>query len=707
MSGSTSQATTTRTVDTLSVDPFPRFAGIDCPQDGTFVGRHGSVSLSDRTINTLLPRERVNSWKWICENVHTHKGQPFNYIDFPWVEGICNAWDDPAVRRIFMMAGSRLGKTETFLSLMLCAEYHDPDVGMIGGSTEGLVLRTIGDRFYGMLDKTHATRALCPPPHRRNRRIVRTASFIVYGAWSGSPTTLGDLDPRYLTALEVDKWTKNNSEEADPYELFLERGAEITDRKAAGESTPTIEGLSRIKKYVSMGTNKRYRIPCPICSHYQQLRRNTTGNPKDGGLWWDRDKEGSSTPNRAAESARYVCEDCQEEWGEEHRRPAIRRGVWVAPGQEIDKQGRVTGQPHNAGPDESFQLSRLYGPTFSFGEYARAYVRSHGNPEFEQAFANNWDGETWVPIKVELTWEQLADKLCVGEWDLGFAPPSVQFVTTSIDVQIDHFVVTAWGWDREQRGHLISYGTVPSWTRVKDFCYAVYPHMDGGRPLPSFVNLIDSRDGNRKDEIVDFCKSVNKPSGPFVWPSMGSSPGSMNLQMFRKLNIDNDPNVSRRQQIVNGKIEGMSVIMINTRYTQEWLDNALARRKPGDPMSLILPRSMCDDKDFFEQVLNECYNEKTGLWERIDKTTIPVDFRDCCRYGRAGAEVYTNGNWSRIPAVRPSSSETKSQLESRQRAIANKQISDREKSDEVASTMAGKPSRWIRKPKSSFRRKGR
>ena len=306
------------------------------------------------------------------------------------------------------MAGSRMGKTETFLSLMLAAQNHDPDLGMIGGSTESLILRTIGDRFYAMLEKTHATRSLCPPLHRRNRRIVRTAAFLIYGAWSGSPTTLGDLDPRYLQALELDKWTKNNSEEADPAELFFERGAEIPDRKLAAESTPTIKGMSRIDKYFSMATARRYHVPCPKCGHYQPLRRNTTGDRNDGGLWWDRDNDGTTTPTVAAESARYVCESCRREWGEAHRKPAIRRGVWVAPGESIDKRGRVTGRPHNAGPDESFQLSRMYGPTFSFGDYARAYVRANGEPELERSFANNWDGETWTPIQVQMTWSQLA-----------------------------------------------------------------------------------------------------------------------------------------------------------------------------------------------------------------------------------------------------------------------------------------------------------
>ncbi|MEM6979633.1 MAG: terminase gpA endonuclease subunit [Planctomycetota bacterium] len=666
-----------------AINPFPQYADDPLPGGGF------ALHLSDRTCDTWAPRQKVRSWDWIINHAHNHKGQPFNYVDFPWVEGICDAWDDPRVRRIFFMAGSRLGKTETFLALMLCSQFHDPDVGMIGGSTENLVRRTIGDRFYKMMENTHVTASLCPPEHRRNKHIVRTRSFSIYGAWSGSPTTLGDLDPRYLQALEFDKFTKANSEEADPAELLLERGAEIPDRKAACESTPTVKGLSRIDKYVSIGTNRRFCVPCPKCGHRQPLHR-CTGPQEDGGLWWDREKDGSTTATIAQSTARYICEDCRCEWGDEDRRPAIRQGRWVAPGESIDKRGVITGTPHNAGPDESFQLSRLYGPTFSFGDYARAYVLSHGEPEAERSFANNWDGECWIPTQVTMTWQELAAKLCVGETDMGVVPKEANFVTTAIDVQIDHFVCTTFAWANQKQGYLIAYGIASSWPDVKAWTQRLYPHADGGEPVPSFVNLIDARDGNRKDEICDFCEAANRTSGPFVWPSMGARPGTMNMQVFRKLRIDADHTVGKKA--VNA-IEGMHLVMVNTTYTQEWIDNAMGRRKPGDPMSITMPKIMIDDEDFFSQLLNEQYNPDSGRWDRVDESTIPVDFRDACRYARCAAEVYCNGNWARVPAVRPLS---------QQSTAGRITVAKRDKKSQPRQTTTSKASGFVRRPSNAF-----
>ena len=114
------------------------------------------------------------------------------------------------------------------------------------------------------------------------------------------------------------------------------------------------------------------------------------------------------------------------------------------------------------------------------------------------------------------------------------------------------------------------------------------------------------------------------------------------------------------------------VVMVNTTFTQEWLDNALARRRPGDPMSLILPRQMADDQDFFEQVLNERFDPEKGTWVRIDETTVPVDFRDCVRYARAAAEIYCNGNWTRIPESRPVPIKTRQQRQEQQTKAATK-----------------------------------
>ncbi|MCS7466723.1 phage terminase large subunit family protein [Stieleria sp. ICT_E10.1] len=98
----------------------------------------------------------------------------------------------------------------------------------------------------------------------------------------------------------------------------------------------------------------------------------------------------------------YVCEECGDDIREEQRREMIRKGVWCAEGQYVDSSGQLIGTPTNDGPDESFQLSRLYGPTFSFSDNvsvlsAQVSLRGPGcrrllftNPKIHRNGVANW-----------------------------------------------------------------------------------------------------------------------------------------------------------------------------------------------------------------------------------------------------------------------------------------------------------------------------
>lgn len=625
------------------------------------------VTLHNRVIECLEPPEQFRSWDWITEHCRTKKGSPFNGLDFPWVRGIADAWDDPTVRRVFFQAGSRLGKTETFCALMQASQHRDPDTGMIGGPSQSLVERTIRDRMWKAMSYMPILQPIMPPEHRRAAQVMRTRTFTIHGAWSGSPATLGDLDPRYLMCLEVDKFSEDQSSEADSFELILERGAEIPDRKLAGESTPSISGKSRIERYVNQGWNCRFHVPCPHCGGYQQLRRNDTADRAAGGLWWDRDDDGRTTASRAYRSAEYVCEFCGEEIGEDDRRPAIRKGVWCAEGQRVRKDGTLEGERVNDGPDASFQLSRLYGATFTFADYAREFVASQDNTEKMRSFANNWDGEAWTPQQQSLKWEELAARLCVNEHELGVIPESCLFVTTAIDVQVDHLVWGTFAWGQYARGHLLGYGTVPDWSAAREVISREYEHADGGPPLRSMMTLVDARDGNRTDEVVNFCRQANSPRrGPWVFPSMGvGSKKTANLKSFTRQSLDDA--VGKTGNRKPHQLEGFFRIMVDTRFYQEWIDNAMYRRRPDDSGSISLPISIADDHDFFDQLLNEVYDPDEGTWVPV-ASWIPVDFRDVVRYSRCAAEVYMNGGWPRLPASRPRREESVEERRKRQSA---------------------------------------
>ena len=170
----------------------------------------------------IVSPPRMSSFDWICEHACNKRGMPFDYLSYPWTKGICEAVGQPARERIFFQAGSRLGKTELGLSLLECGMATAPDIAMIGGPTGDKVEQWIKDRLIPMIENCLPLRRWLPPPHRRPKDTLHLRHGTIYGAWSGSPTTLGDLDPRYLLGFG-DRQVHQvvSSEEADSLMLLL------------------------------------------------------------------------------------------------------------------------------------------------------------------------------------------------------------------------------------------------------------------------------------------------------------------------------------------------------------------------------------------------------------------------------------------------------------------------------------------------------
>lgn len=622
---------------------------------------HYRLRLNRDTVRAIRPPERVRTWDLVQKHVRSHKNEPFSANDYPWTEGICDAWDDPNVRELALQFCARVGKTLLSQALVICESYKSPATAMFGSATEQLVKDTVKNKYFPMFEKCILTRNWVPPKTRRLQTRIDLSQLTIYCAWSGSSSTLADKDPRISHAGEVDKWDTSASLEADSLKLFLERGIEIPDRKRIIESTPAIEGKSRINYWLMRGWNCRWYVPCPHknCGHHQEL---VIGNGKEtGGIVFDKDADGKLNADIAFKTAKYQCCKCGNFIEEEQRRGVIRKGVWCAEGQYVNKAGKVCGKVSRPGSIASFQISRIYAPTFSFGDIAREFVecliaQDRGNDGPMQNFYNSWLGLTWTPRRLVTTWDVLGPRLTTIEYNIGNIPSGCNFATMGIDVQVDHYVWVKIAWTYQQTGYLYEYGT--SFNDDEMIREIQQPgmmrHGNGLVGLVPQMTLIDARDGNRHDEVIEFCRGVNIPrGGPYVWPSMGTKTSVMNGHAFKRNEISGPEGLKAKK--TKRRSAGFYWISVNTNYFQQWLQNCLVKRHPGDPFSLALPVEARDDQDFLGQLLNEQPENKrdatghddTTKWVVVDET-IPWDFRDATRYARCGAEVYTNGNWNRI-----------------------------------------------------------
>ncbi len=606
---------------------------------------HAGFSLEAGTIGLLDPPPKIRTWDWVKDHARTPDGKPFNWVDYPWTEGICDAWDRPDIETIWLMFAARCGKTLIAQSILKSAIAQAPAPAMYGASTESFVKQTMQKKLYPMFEHCAETEHLLPAPHKRLQTRMDLLHSTLYTAWSGSPTTLADLDPWYKHGGEIDKWTKDASEEADPLDLFRERGREVPDRKEILETTPTTVKRSRVYKGMLGSTNERWQVPCPHCGRYQELTVNETkDNWKLGGLWWDRDEDGNATGQQAYDTARYICRSCRKEWGDAHRRPAIRRGIWVPAGCRVTvsktKGRRMIGNQLIRGPEAGFQLSRLCAPTFTFGDMARQVAISRGDPEKEKNTANSWKGEAYDSTHDFDEWDTVAERLCLGSHTLGLCPEDSIFCVGGVDVQIDHFVFTIVAMDLKQRAWCVDYGVAHTWEDVDETLAQRIDHADGGKPLRVALTLIDCRDGNRMEEVVNNCKELHR-ADRIVFPSMGSSPQALAGKAYKK------ENTAKSKKRRRSNLE-FTRVTVNTNYWQTWIHRCLYRLSPANPGSLVMPASCQEDGDLWQQITNELPEDVNGKTVYLQQDeTIPTDFRDAFRYARCGAEVYTRGAWSR------------------------------------------------------------
>lgn len=649
-----------------------------------------NIGLTDETVWRIKVPPPVRQFDYISRYVRNYDGTPFNPIDYPWNQGICDAYDRDDVRTVTLQMAARAGKTTIAMSLIVGSIANDPSPWMYGNANELITKETIKRKWHEMFKRNINTRHWVYSPRKRSSTAINLTTCMGFAAWSGSATQLADKDPKYLHASEVDKWTKDKSEEADPLDLFLERGLEIPTRKAIIESTPQVTNRSRVEMHLHNGWNCRWQVPCPRCGKYQMLifgeTDPNTGKLKAGGVFFEKDNNGHLNQKIAEDTARYICRYCKHEIDDDNRRPMIQAGLWVPEGQRADKKGNLRGTMKNDGPDASFQLSRLYAPTFTFGQMARAFVGYYQRGTLQNWF-NSWLGVTWTPVAVDEEWQEVAKRMS-QDYGQGTVPEGGVFLTMAVDVQIDHYVWMVIAWGFEQRGWVVDYGITHSWQDVAEIIKTKFEHADGGKDIGISLTLCDAGDGNKQDEVIDFCRSVNRERGPWVWPCYGASAGAMGLTPYRRNILEADNKMGRA---IRNKSTVFGVTTVNTNYWQQWVHNALYKRKPDTPRSLAVPAAAQDDQDLFEQLCNEAPDTQTDMtdhdkfvWVVID-TQIPNDFRDCARYCRCAAEVYTRSAWTRVPQSRIKRAE-----------VARQRTPDETRENHPRALKIPKKSQWVR-----------
>ena len=564
-------------------------------------------------------------------------GMPFSLSAFPHVDGVLEAFDNKAIRRIVLQWGTRLGKTTACCSLVSKVGATNPRNMMFASSTKESAGRVVSSRIYPILEATRGIGDQLPPESRRSKFDIRLRDCRIYVGWSGSETSLADVGAWFGVANEIDKWDGSASDEADSLKLFINRFKGFPDHKIIFESTPTIKGRSRIEKLMQESNQHRRYVPCPHCGEYQILRKGDVDSP--GGFRWERPKSGKSDPDVAFATAYYECEKCKGRIENHHRTQMLRAGVWVPDGCTIDSGGTIHGRAYKHGCDSvGFgPLPSWYALTETWGSFPRAWINAQKRPRDLQDVVNSYMAETWERTRSKSTPEQVAERLA-GACARGIVPDGARYLTCTVDRQAADggfvkWVVLAHG--AEERSWLVDYGiddSLPAmWGPIVG---RQYSPQSGSKSLPVALSCIDS--GWATKETYDFCNA-----NLAVFACKGSS-GDMAGKPFKLAEVE------------SGEHKGQMLFTVNTDFWETELQSRLDERLPGEPGSLTLCTDACRDMELMGELCNAMLTDKVDargnaklLWVKKEEND-PNDFRDATRYGLALANLIES--YGGIPA---------------------------------------------------------
>ena len=195
----------------------------------------------------------------------------------PYQREIMDAFTQPGVYEIVVMASAQVGKSEIELNMLGRAIDNDPGPMLYVQPTDKVAEDYSKRRIAPMF-------AACPTLRdkvfkAKGRDAANTISMKTFPGGSlaiigaNSPSDLASKPVRYIFLDEIDRFPASAGTEGDPIELAERRTETFRhNRKIVKTSTPTIKGVSKIEKAYMKGTQEEWHTECPHCHQYSYIR---------------------------------------------------------------------------------------------------------------------------------------------------------------------------------------------------------------------------------------------------------------------------------------------------------------------------------------------------------------------------------------------------------------------------------------------------
>lgn len=410
-------------------------------------------------------------------------------------------------RRVVVMAGAQLGKTETGNNWLGSIIHQTPGPVLVVEPTLDTVKKVSQQRITPMIDATPVLRERVSEARSRdssNTIAVKTFKgglLIMTGA--NSAAGLRSMPIRFLFCDEVDEYPGDVEGQGDPVALAEKRTATFARRKVLMTSTPTIRGVSRIEREYLASDRRKFFVPCPECGHMDFLQWSRGGWRGDEGAHHHMVWEGHDLA-----SVRMACSACGCLVPESAKATMLAGGQWrstLPDGETWD--GKTIG----------YHISSLYSPLGwkSWGDCLGEFLDAKDDPFRLKTWVNTVLGETFEEAGDALESGSLKARCEVYPADV---PAGVGTLVCAVDTQVDRIEAQVVGFGAGEEMWLIAFeqmfadasqgdawdsATGSIWAQLDRFLAQTFRH-ENGRACRIETTVIDSG-GAHTEEVYRYC----------------------------------------------------------------------------------------------------------------------------------------------------------------------------------------------------------
>lgn len=343
----------------------------------------------------------------------------------PYLREPMDAFTDPKVRHIVMVAASQVGKSEFLNNCIGYIIDEDP------GSILFIHPTTIDAQEYSKLriapmlrDSPALRQKIAAPKSRDSHNTILQKAYpggILTMCGSTEAHALASKPIRYVFGDERDRWATSAGNECDPWDLAMARQTTFYNAKAVEVSTTTIKNASAIEAAYYTGTMERWNSKCPHCGEYHEIRWSDIRFEYDEIIV-------SHKKTYKVKKVYYTCPGCGciSTEAEMKRAPA----KWIAENPEAYGQGT-----------RSFWLNAFVSQWASWESIVLKYLNALGSTKKMQVVFNTCFGEPWEDRgDIEDEDSLLARREDYGKDKNGEPvelPPGVLVLTAGVDTQDD------------------------------------------------------------------------------------------------------------------------------------------------------------------------------------------------------------------------------------------------------------------------------